>query len=426
MTNKPHVLVSGASVAGPALAYWLIRAGCQVTLVERASSLRLAGQGIDIRDAARDVVKQMGIFERIREKSSHEEGIEIIGSDSTDGDRAIARFAVDQSGKGDSFTSDVEILRGELGRILYDATKDDVRYIFGEYVESLKETENNVEVTFANGTPTSTFDLVVAADGMGSRIRDMAMGNGSVHIRSLNAYVTYFSIPPGKTDTSWARCWWAPGGRNVVVRPDNIGRTRCFVSVTAYDGLDERLPRFAEVSKEGIPAQKALVTELFKDCAWETPRILGGMQDSDDFYQQHIAQVRLDRWSSKNGRVSVVGDAGYAPSPFTGMGTSLAFIGAYVLAGEISKQLDDIPAALHSYERVLRPYVEQTQKLPPGIPWIVNPQSALGIKVLQTAAAGVSKLAATGLTTVLSKIAEWLPVGGGKDFKLPEYEAFKQ
>ena len=106
------------------------------------------------------------------------------------------------------------------------------------------------------------------------------------------------------------------------------------------------------------------------------------MHESDDFYLQHVAQVRLDRWSS--GRVTVVGDAGYAPSPFAGMGTSLAFIGAYVLAGEISRQPNDIPAALESYERVLRPYVESIQQLPPGVPWIALPQSTLGVRVFQT------------------------------------------
>lgn len=138
--SKLRVLISGASVAGPALAYWLVRAGCTVTVVERAPSLRSVGQGIDIRDTARDVVKRMGIFDRIRDRSSHEEGIELIGSNN----RCFARFGVDESGKGDSFTSDVEILRGELAGILFDVTKDDVSYVFGDMVESLEETDKEI------------------------------------------------------------------------------------------------------------------------------------------------------------------------------------------------------------------------------------------------------------------------------------------
>lgn len=418
--SRLRVLVSGASVAGPALAYWLVRAGCKVTVVEHAPSLRSTGQGLDIRDTARDVVKRMGIFDCIRDKSSHEEGLKVVDSNN----RCFARFGVDESGEGDSITSDVEILRGELAGILFDVTKDDVSYIFGDMVESLETTDKEVGVNFANGTPTTAFDLVVAADGIGSKIRGIAFGNGYSHVRSLDSYVSYFSIPPSDTDTRWSRLHWVKGGRNMLLRPDNVGGTRAFMGLTAYEKSDERLARFEKASREGIPAQKLLLQELFQDADWETSRILKGMHESEDFYLQHVAQVRLNRWSS--GRVTVVGDAGYAASPFSGMGTSLAFIGAYVLAGEISRRPNNIPAALESYERVLRPYVESIQKLPPGIPWIVNPQSTLGVRVLETFIWGVGLLSATGVTTWFSKLAKYLPIGRRSPFKLPEYEAFRQ
>ena len=389
-----------------------------MTVVERASSLRWAGQGIDIRDTARDVVKRMGIFQRIRDKSSHEEGIEIFSSSN----RVIARFGVDESGKGESFTSDVEILRGELSRILFDVTKDDVSYVFGEMVESLEETEHEVRVNFANGTPTAAFDLVVAADGLGSKIRGMAFGRDSSDIRSLHSYVAYFSVSKSSEDSAWAKVHWFTKGRVVMIRPDNVGRTRVFLGVTAYNSSDERLARLAKASAEGVLAQKALLQELFPDADWEVPRLLKGMHESDDFYLQHVAQVHLDRWSK--GRVTMLGDAGYCPSPFTGMGTSLAFIGAYVLAGEISRQPDNIPAALEAYERVLQAHVKDVQKLPPGIPWLVNPQSATGVQILENFAWGAGLLSVTGIGTLLSKLAEFLPAG--KKFQLPEYEAFKQ
>ena len=390
-----------------------------MTVVERAPTLRSAGQGVDIRDSARDVIKRMGIFDRIRDKSSHEEGLEVVDSNN----RCFARFGVDLSGKGDSFTSDVEILRGELAGILFDVTKDDVSYVFGDMVESLEETEKEVRVKFANGTPTTAFDLVVAADGLGSKTRGLAFGNSDSHVRSLDAYVTYFSIPPGDTDSMWSRAHWVEGGRSIVLRPDNVGRTRAFLGVVAYNKSDERLARFEEASREGVPAQKALVQELFQDAGWEVSRILEGMHESDDLYMQHIAQLRLNCWSS--GRVTVVGDAGYAPSPFTGMGTSLAFIGAYILAGEISRQPNDIPAALKSYERVLRPYVESMQKLPPGIPWIVNPQSTLGLRVFENVIWGLGLLSATRLATLFLKLTEYLP-NVWASFKLPDYEAFRR
>lgn len=416
--SMPRVLISGASVAGPALAYWLVRAGCKVTVVERAPILRKAGQGVDVRDSARDVVKRMGIFDSLRDKSSQEEGLELVDSNN----HCFAKFSMDDSGKGDSITCDIEILRGELAGILFDLTKDDVTYIFGDMVQSLEETDKNISVKFAKGTPTTAFDLVVAADGIGSKIRDIAFGNDASHVKSLKSYVTYFSIPKGDTDTMWSRVHWFNGGRTMVLRPDNMGRTRAFLMLTAYNKSDERLVRLEKAAKEGIPAQKAVVQELFQDAGWEISRILKGMHESDDLYMQHVAQVRLNRWSS--GRVTVIGDAGYAPSPFSGMGTSIAFIGAYVLAGEITRQPNNIPAALESYERVMRPYVESVQKLPPGVPWIVNPQSRLGIKVVENVGWAVGWLSKTGITALFSKLAAYLP-SGGDSFKLPEYEAFR-
>ena len=211
----------------------------------------------------------------------------------------------------------------------------------------------------------------------------------------------------------------------MLMRPDNLGRTRVFLCLTAYDKSDSRLLRLREASKTSMAAQKALLQELFEDAGWESARLLEGMHKSDDFYSQDVAQIRLDRWSS--GRVAVVGDAGYCPSPFTGMGTSLAFIGAYVLAGEISRHPGNISAALESYERVVRPYVAIIQNLPPGIPWIANPQSVLGVKLLETFIWTTGVIAGTRIPGWIMKVAAYIPYyHWDYEFKLPEYEAFKQ
>ncbi len=193
----------------------------------------------------------------------------------------------------------------------------------------------------------------------------------------------------------------------MLLRPDNVGQTRAFFSLTAYEKLDERLVRLQKASKEGIPAQKAVVQEFFQDADREISRILKGMHESEDFYMQEIGQVRLDRWSS--GRATVVGDAGYAPSPYTGMGTSIALIGVYVLAGEISRQPNNISAALASYEYFLRPFVESVQKLPPGIPWIGHPQSKLGVRVLESVVRGASVFSATGIVSSFSRFTSIFP-----------------
>ncbi|KAI9049745.1 hypothetical protein LZ554_005897 [Drepanopeziza brunnea f. sp. 'monogermtubi'] len=423
----PRVLISGASIAGPALAFWLVRAGCTVTVVEQARSLRSEGQGVDIRGAAREVVRRMGLFDAIRARSSHEAGIAFVDGAS----RPFARFGVDlASGNGASMTCDIEILRGDLARILYECTAGPVRYVFGEVVEGMAETgEGDVEVHFKRGAPSERFDLVVAADGIGSKIRSMAaLGSGSGAaaevVVSKNAFIAYFSLPKVEGDGMWARVHWVAGGRCLVMRPDKEGLMRAFLMMTFYDPADERLARLHRASKQGWPEQKALVQELFQDADWEGPRMLAAMHDADDFYFQHVAQIKLDRWSS--GRVAVVGDAGYAPTPFSGMGTSLAFIGAYVLAGEISKRLDDIPAALKSYEQITRPYIERVQKLPPGVPWLFNPQTAIGVRVLQSAMWCISTISDSFLAKSITKIASLIPWTSKQDFVLPEYEAFKK
>lgn len=420
---KPRVLVSGASVAGPALAYWLIRAGCEVTIVERAVTLRTAGQGVDVRDSARDVIRKMKIFDTMRAKSSQEQGIHVVNSNN----KTLASFPADlESGDGNSFSCDIEILRGELGGILYDVTKDDVEYIFGDYVQSLEETEKDVRVTFTNGAPSRTFDLVVAADGIGSKIRNMITGKSYTEsVRSLHSYVAYFSLPPGPGDSTWARVCWVVGGRGMSLRPDHIGRSRAFLTLVAYSENDPRLPKCAKAASEGVAAQKALFQELFSGAGWESERMLKAMHGADDFYMQHIGQTRIPSWHSSGGRVALTGDAAYAPSPFTGMGTSLGFIGAYVLAGEISKQLDDIPDAVRSYDKVLRPYVESVQKLPPGIPWIVNPQSSWGLRILENVVWSVGFFPGSKLSALAFKLFEYVPTGlFGSEWKLPEYEAF--
>lgn len=273
--------------------------------------------------------------------------------------------------------------------------------------------------------PTNTFDLVVAADGIGSKIRGMALGKDATTIKSLNAYTAYFSVPRGSTDSDWSRIHWLNHGRVLAIRPDNIGRMRPFLLFHGPES-DVRLARCRQAAKEGEAAQKALFAELFKDGDWETHRFIEGMLASDDFYMQHIAQVKLDRWS--NGGVTVLGDAGYAPSPFAGAGTTIAFIASYVLAGEISKHPGNIPAALESYERILRPYAEATQKLPYGVPGIFLPQSNTGVSMLNALTWTISTVAATPLATIGGKFLNWFTSiwGGEGDFKLPEYEAFNK
>ena len=365
-------LVSGAGIAGSAVALFLCRAGIQTIVVERSPSLRTSGQNIDIRGAGRTVVKRMAndVEDAILAHLTHERGIEFVDSSN----KCRARFPASSS--AGSLTAEIEILRGDLARILFEAAeRQGAEYRFGDYVTSIDELENGVRVTFEKGGKEEDFEIVIAADGMRSKTRSLVFPD--VELKSLGQYTSFFSIPLGNGDESgWARWYNAKGGRCLLLRPDNLGATRAYLSIMSES------PRLASHATLSIPEQKTLMQDLFADAGWEAHRILEGMQQAEDFYMQVIAQVQTPLWHK--GRTVLLGDAGYCPSPISGMGTTLAIVGAYILAGELSKCNKDHTTAFEEYERIMRPYVSKAQSLPPGAPGIANPQTEWGIKIFHT------------------------------------------
>lgn len=382
-----RILITGAGIAGPTLAFWLARAGAHVTIVERAPVLRAVGQNVDIRGVGLEIIRRMGFEETVRQNTTNEEGWAFVDAKN----RTKALFGVDQSGKAESFTAETEILRGTLAKLLYDGTKEQVEYIFDDYVTSVHDTDDRIKVTFAKSTPQQRdFDLLIGADGLGSPTRALIFPDAHKScIRSLNQYTSYFSVPTHVSDGKLARWYNAPGRRCILTRPNNAGGTMAFLSIM---GTSDKLKHHSRLSPE---EQKALMHDLFADAGWETPRLLAGMDDSDDFYMQSVAQVKLESWSK--GRMGLVGDAAYCPSPISGMGTTVAFVGAYVLAGEIAKCGADYKKAFEGYESLMRPFVVKAQKLPPGAPGIANPETAWGIKVFNGVLGFVSWSGLSGL-----------------------------
>ncbi|KAA9374401.1 FAD-binding monooxygenase [Microbispora cellulosiformans] len=362
--QNTDILISGGGIAGPALAYWLGRAGFTVTVVERAPAPRPGGQTVDLRGAGRTVAARMGLLDRAREVSVEQNGVALVDGKG----RFTATLPVDAFG-GEGIVSEIEILRGDLADLLYQASLPGTEYLFDDTVTALEQDDDGVTVTFEKSAP-RRFGLVVGADGPHSAVRALAFGPEADFVRPLGVYTSWFTATLPLDLGGWYQMYNAPGGLVVSARPGRLpGEIKAGLSFRsgpiAYDRRD-------------VAAQKQIIADRFAGAGWETPRLLAAMAGAPDFFFDPMGQVCLDRWS--RGRVALLGDAGYCATPLTGLGTSLALVGAYVLAGELAAT-GDHRAALRRYEQVMRPYVTEAQKLPPGGAGGFAPSSALAIRL---------------------------------------------
>ncbi|MFF3409845.1 FAD-dependent monooxygenase [Streptomyces sp. NPDC002742] len=336
------VLISGAGVAGPALALGLARYGARVTVVEKAPDLRGGGFPVDFRGRVhRTVLTSMGIWDEIHARQTRMGPQTVVDADGTPRVELPAEM----------MSGDVEILRGDLARIIYERTSDRVEYVFGESIATLGESPDGVDVTFERGTP-RRFDLVVGADGLHSLTRRLVFGGESRHLRFLDHYVAAFSVPNHLGLDRVGRLYSEPG-RAVAIGnydgdPDRSGALLVFRS--------ERL----EFDRRDTAAQKRILAERFAGMSWEAPRVLKALEGADDLYFDAIAQIQVDRLTE--GRVALLGDAGYGAT-MGGMGTGVAIVAAYVLAGELALADGDHRTAFAEYENRIRDFARGCQKI---------------------------------------------------------------
>jgi 2-polyprenyl-6-methoxyphenol hydroxylase-like FAD-dependent oxidoreductase len=347
MKNR-NILISGASIAGPALAFWLRHYGFNPTVVERAPALRDGGYKVDIRGAAVDVIERMGILAEVRRASTDMRGASFVN----DAGKRLATMDPDLFGGRES--GDVEIMRGDLAHILYAATQPDIEYIFNDSITAISQSEQGVEVTFAHGQP-RIFDLVVGADGLHSGVRALAFGDESAFLRHLGHYIAIFTIP-NHLDLDRQELLYAVPGKTTNVYSTRQDTDAKVLFLFASPPLEYDL--------RDTQQQKKILAETFAGAGWEVPRLLDSMWQARDFYFDSISQIHMERWS--NGRVVLLGDAAYGPSPASGQGTSLALVGAYVLARELAAADSDHHTAFARYENEMQEYVEQNQKLALG------------------------------------------------------------
>jgi 2-polyprenyl-6-methoxyphenol hydroxylase-like FAD-dependent oxidoreductase len=343
-----HLLISGASIAGPALALQLARRGARVTVVEKAPALRPGGFAVDFRGHVhRKVLQDMGIWDEVHARQTHM-GVQSVVD--ADGATRVDLPAALMSG-------DVEIPRGDLATIMYERTKDlaGVEYVFGDSIASLDETPTGVDVTFEQGAP-RTFDLVVGADGLHSRTRTLAFGDESRYLRYLGYYVAAFDVPNHLGLHRTARLYSDPGRMvslgNADGVPSHAGASLVFSSA-------ERL----DYDRRDLAQQQKILTERYRGMGWEAERVLEALarlSSVDELYFDAIAQIHIDRLST--GRVVLIGDAGYGAT-MGGMGTGAAIVAAYVLAGELAAAHGDHRTAFAAYEAGFRDFAKGCQKI---------------------------------------------------------------
>jgi 2-polyprenyl-6-methoxyphenol hydroxylase-like FAD-dependent oxidoreductase len=289
----------------------------------------------------------MGLMEDVRRAHTGARGMAMVDGSG----RRLASMGADLLGDSGGAIAEVEILRGDLVRILHEATRDDVEYVFGDSIGAVSQHEGGVEVAFEGGR-TRKFDLVVGADGLHSNVRGLAFGEEPEFVRDLGAYVSIFTAPNRLDLEGWELMHNAPPGKTVGLYPVRNGAGAKAMFYFASEPL--------VYDRRDVGRQKELLSEAFSGVGWEAPGLLEAVRDAPDFYFDRVAQVLMDSWS--NGRTVLVGDAAYGPSPMSGMGTSLALVGAYVLAGELAAAEADHRAAFDRYEEEMREYVGRGQE----------------------------------------------------------------
>ncbi|MCX4712227.1 MULTISPECIES: FAD-dependent monooxygenase [Streptomyces] len=342
--RRRTVLISGASIAGPALAFWLNRYGCAVTVVEKAGALRGGGYPIDVRGTALDVVRRMGILPRLRD--AHIDLRRLTFLDEDGGEVA----SVDPNAvTGGVAGEDLEVRRGALAGALYAAVRDDVEFLFDDSIDTLDQHRHGVDVTFRGGS-SRTFDLVVGADGLHSRTRELVFGPEEGFHRYLGYCFAGFTVRNTFGLDREATMWNSPGRAAVLYAVGDGDEVHALLNFAR--------PEPPSGAFRDPEAQRDLVAEVFAGAGWEVPGLLAALREAEDLFFDAVGQIRIPRWSDN--RVALVGDAAYAPSFLTGQGSSLALVGAYMLAGSLAAERDHT-AGFAAYERDTRAFVTLNQ-----------------------------------------------------------------
>lgn len=362
MENK-NILISGAGIAGTTFAFWLKKFGFNPTIVESAPKLREGGYAIDFWGAGVDVAERMNILSNIDKADLQIPEITFV-DENNKRKGGLNYNKIKELMNNRAFT----LLRSDLSKIIYDQLDKEIEIIFGDSITQIDQHEAGVRVTFRSGN-IRDFNLVVGADGLHSNVRNLVFGNEEQFEKFYGYYTSSFTIE--NTDSNKAFQMYNVPGKQVSTYASTEKKTTCFFIFTS--------PQKLSYSSHDTEAQKQILTDQFQKSGWKCADLLAKMNTTRDFYFDVVSQIKMNNWSK--GRISLIGDACDCPSLLSGQGSTLAMVGAYILAGELKEANGNYKVAFEQYQNIFKPFIDEKQKIAQNFAKSFVAQSKFGIRM---------------------------------------------